>query len=287
MFFIFLIIIIVSGHFARAIKSPPDADSIYLKKIDELFEKQEITAKEIELLYKEIHYHELVKFYENKKQNALFWPIPAKWLPDSILLDLSYNFSDYCNPIQGVITSGFGWRDGRMHKGIDIDLRKGDPVKAVADGTVRFAGKCGGWGNVVVIDHGHGIETLYAHLSKILVKQGQQVLSEQILGKGGNTGRSRGPHLHFELRYLGHPVNPLSLIKFEEAELYENKVLCMKNNRDELFIFPAHARIHLSEKGENWRKIAKSCGKNIKELYHLNGIIRPLYLKPNTFVRVE
>jgi murein DD-endopeptidase MepM/ murein hydrolase activator NlpD len=285
MFFIFFVLTLYSNTSFGKNKTP-NPDSVYVKKIDALFDKSVLNRHEIEQVYKEVHYHELVKFYDNKSSFTLFWPIPVQWVPDSMLLDLKLNFSDYCNPFQGIITSGYGWRGGRMHKGIDINLRKGDLIKAVADGTVRFAGKCGGWGNVVVIDHGQGIETLYAHLSKILVKPGQMVLSEQLIGKGGNTGRSRGPHLHFELRLFGHAVNPLSLIEYRNSSLYHHEVRLVKT-KEMLYLFPSKAKIYKTVKGDSWKKIAKMQNKSVKELYELNGLIKKTSLRPGTYIRLE
>lgn len=286
MFFIFFILTLYSNSFYSNNKKYPNPDTLYFKKVNSLFDKAILNSKEIEQLYKEIHYHELIKYYINKSSFSLFWPMPLWLVPDSLFLDLRFNFSDYCNPFQGIITSGYGWRNGKMHKGIDINLKKGDFVKAAADGTVRFAGRCGGWGNVVVIDHGQGIETLYAHLSKILVKSGQVVLSEQSIGKGGNTGRSRGPHLHFELRFFGHAINPLSLIEYKKSTLYHHEIRLIKT-KDMIYLFPNNAKLYKSIKGDNWKIIAKKYHKTVKELYELNGVIKPCYLKPGTYVRIE
>jgi len=116
-------------------------------------------------------------------------------------LEIDFTGERFTMPIKGTITSRYGWRKGRPHKGIDIDLITGDNVRSVMDGKVRFAQYYGGLGRVVVIRHRNGLETLYAHLSKILVKPNDVVISGQVIGKGGNTGRSRGSHLHFEARY--------------------------------------------------------------------------------------
>jgi len=221
-----------------------------------------------------------------KKNSFSFVPVPLEQLPDSFSLEIPEEFRFYCNPITGSITSGFGWRDKRMHKGIDIDLNKGDAVCAVADGTVRFAGRCGGFGNVVVVYHGRGIETVYAHLSKILVKTGEVVLSEQNLGKGGNTGRSRGTHLHFEIRYLGHPINPLRIIHYNERRLYSSSLIWFKRKND-LEFFPANAEIYKAQKGDTWKKIACRFQTNVRELYALNGIVKPAYLRPGQIIRLK
>ena len=121
-------------------------------------------------------------------------------------------------PTQGFLTSGFGWRrspfsgGGRMHKGLDISNRVGTPVWAPARGTVTFAGTDGGYGTCVMIDHGNNIVTRYAHLQKALVREGQYVQRGDVIAALGNTGRSTGPHLHYEVIVGGIPVNPMRYI---------------------------------------------------------------------------
>jgi murein DD-endopeptidase MepM/ murein hydrolase activator NlpD len=113
-------------------------------------------------------------------------------------------------PAPGAITSPFG--DGRNHPGIDIDGETGDPVEAAGAGTVVLAGPApspySGYGNIVAVDHGGGIATLYAHLSRVDVAMGQAVQQGQLIGAIGSTGASTGSHLHFEVREANHPVDP-------------------------------------------------------------------------------
>jgi len=117
-------------------------------------------------------------------------------------------------PTRGWVTSGFGFRispftGGRqMHDGIDVATRVGTPVVAPADGMVTFIGRESGFGKVMTIDHGYGIVTRYAHLARSLVKTGQKVKRGDRIAEVGNTGRSTGPHLHYEVRVNGIPVNP-------------------------------------------------------------------------------
>ncbi len=112
-------------------------------------------------------------------------------------------------PVNGAVVSGFGMRWGRMHEGIDITASTGTPIASAAAGTVIHAGWLGGYGNLVVVDHGNGLATAYAHASAILVSLGQSVSQGQTLSLVGSTGNSSGPHLHFEVRVNGVAVDPL------------------------------------------------------------------------------
>jgi len=115
-------------------------------------------------------------------------------------------------PVSGVLTSTFGMRWGRMHEGIDIGAPEGTPIYAATGGTVIYAGWEGGYGNLTVIDHGNGLSTAYGHQSQIAVSNGQVVARGQAIGYVGNTGHSFGPHLHFEVRVNGTPVDPLQYL---------------------------------------------------------------------------
>lgn len=117
-------------------------------------------------------------------------------------------------PAKGYLTSGFGVRHSpfgdrvKMHEGLDIANRPGTEVIAPADGTVIFADTKSGYGQTVILDHGYGLETWFAHNSKLAVQKGQRVRRGEVISKIGNTGRSTGPHLHYEVRFRGLPVNP-------------------------------------------------------------------------------
>jgi len=115
-------------------------------------------------------------------------------------------------PVNAPITSPFGWRWGRMHEGIDLGAAYGSPIAAAAAGVVIYAGWEGGYGNLVVIDHGGGLATAYGHQSRIAVSVGQSVSQGETIGYVGSTGHSTGPHLHFEVRVNGNPVDPLGYL---------------------------------------------------------------------------
>jgi murein DD-endopeptidase MepM/ murein hydrolase activator NlpD len=116
-------------------------------------------------------------------------------------------------PVIGRITSGFGLREGKPHEGLDIAAEEGEPIRAIRNGRVVFAGDRGTYGLTVIIDHGGGLTTLYGHTSAILVTPGQWVKEGQLIARVGNTGRSTGPHLHLEVRLNGVPYDPLLSLK--------------------------------------------------------------------------
>ncbi len=118
------------------------------------------------------------------------------------------------NPARGALTSRFGWRWGRKHEGIDVAAKIGTPIYASDGGKVSFSGTQSGYGKVVIIDHGNGLQTVYGHNNKNLVAKGDKVFKGQKIAEVGNTGRSTGPHVHFEIRKNGKPVNPLSYVKY-------------------------------------------------------------------------
>ena len=140
-------------------------------------------------------------------------------LPDEINIVLIKDTSEFCFPVKDCKTSPYGWRWHRGHHGVDIRLRTGEPIHAAFGGTVRVASRMGGYGNCVVLRHPNGLETLYGHLSKINVKHGQQVAAGEVIGLGGSTGNSTGPHLHFECRFLYQPFDPEWILDFNNYTL--------------------------------------------------------------------
>ena len=156
--------------------------------------------------------------YWNDITFAYMYP-EDKPLPDTVKFALVDSIHKFSPPLLGGITSGFGWRSGRVHKAVDIGLDYGTPVRAAFDGKVRYAQyNTGGYGNLIIIRHFNGLETYYAHLSKLYVKSGQMVKAGQVIGGGGNTGAHwAGPHLHFECRYRDHAFDPLKIMRFDSV----------------------------------------------------------------------
>ncbi|MGI9110783.1 MAG: peptidoglycan DD-metalloendopeptidase family protein, partial [Gaiellaceae bacterium] len=137
-------------------------------------------------------------------------PTPSS--PSSPVRTQAFSSSGYIWPAHGVLTSSFGWRWGRMHEGIDIAVGSGTPVVSSAAGTVIVAGWLGGYGNLVVVDHGNGVSTAYGHNTGVAVGVGQAVAQGQLIAYSGNTGHSTGPHIHFEVRINGSAVDPLGYL---------------------------------------------------------------------------
>jgi murein DD-endopeptidase MepM/ murein hydrolase activator NlpD len=229
-----------------------------------------------------------LEFYKTWELNNLF---PANDMlkmrgDTSVSLVLKTEFQNpYSHPFNGPVTSGFGWRDSTQHNGIDIDLNKGDKVGAAFDGMVRIAKKTGGFGNVVIIRHYNGLETVYAHLSKIKVKPGQVVTAGQLIGLGGSTGHSTGSHLHFEVRFKGVALNPKYLISFSEQRLIAEEIT-IKKTRWGLAAYPSNAKIYIVEKGDTIFEIAKRYGTTTASIRQLNGLSGKVRLKAGQAINI-
>ena len=151
-------------------------------------------------------------------------------LKDTLWLCVNDDYDqNFHMPAPGIVTSRYGPRNGRNHNGIDIDLETGDTIYATWSGKVRYAKyNDGGYGNLVIIRHSNGLETLYAHLSKFLVYPDQDIVAGEPIGLGGNTGRSYGSHLHYEIRFYDAPINPEEIIDFAEKSLKNENLFVHK-----------------------------------------------------------
>lgn len=210
-------------------------------------------------------------------------------------------------PCKGNVTSEFGWRKRRPHYGTDIDLETGDTVVAAFDGMVRIAKLNRSYGNVVIIRHNNGLETVYAHLSKILVEPGQKIEAGQILGLGGNTGHSYGSHLHFEMRYLGQAIDTEDFIDYASRSLKKNDCLITKadveNKYDLRALHNRHKRdlnyarvsgngkvkggkIYKVRQGDTLGRIAARNHTTIKAICKKNGIKQTKVLRPGMKLKI-
>ena len=203
-----------------------------------------------------------------------------------LLLADSTTHCDFHSPIDGVVTSHYGWRDGRNHNGIDIDLEVWDPVRSAFAGQVRMARWCHGFGRMVLVRHYNGTETLYAHLHRFKVKEGDFVEAGDVVGLGGSSGRSTGSHLHFEVRYKGIPLNPAHFIDFDAGSLV-NDTLVLRKMRYRYAAFPKGTQFHEVKRGEFLYKIAKQYGISIEQICDLNGIRRNTILQVGQKLRIS
>ena len=187
------------------------------------------------------------------------------------------------------VTSGFGARRRRYHYGTDIGLKVGDSVVSSFAGTVRIVEyEARGYGHYIVIRHNNGLETLYAHLSKPLVKVNQEVTAGQLIGLGGSTGRSTGPHLHFEFRFLGNAFNTGKIIDYSTERCFADSYCITKN---ETFRHKADVerfnqmKYHRGRQGETLSYIAKRYGTTVKRICRLNHISRTTVIRPGRSIR--
>ena len=198
----------------------------------------------------------------------------------------NYMNCGYGHPFEGVITSRFGWRDGRHHNGIDIDLIRGDTVVSAFRGVVRLAKWTGGYGRTIIIRHHNGLETIYAHLYKFLVKPGDVVDPGQPIARGGNSGASRGSHLHFETRFKGKALNPESLIDFKKFQLHSDS-LVIRKTRSSYVAFQPGTLFHKIKGGDYLYKIANQYGISVNQICKWNSIKRNTILIAGKSLRVS
>ena len=194
-------------------------------------------------------------------------------VPDVIVLILidPDNGQNFCFPIKKIKSSSYGWRWGRPHSGIDIALNVGDPIHAAFDGVVRLAKYNGGYGNCIVIRHYNNLETLYGHLSKINVKVGQEVKAGDVIGLGGNTGRSTGPHLHFECRLMYACFDPEWIF---DLETYSIKTSFLRIDKTYFGVESSQQKANKKTQKSKLSKVDK-CFEN-----------KP-YISPNTLIAKE
>lgn len=237
-------------------------------------------------------------------------------LPDSFRIDLRH----FCMPTPSrVITSNFGTRWGRQHKGLDIKVYIGDTIRAAFSGKVRIVRyEARGYGNYIVIRHGNGLETIYGHLSKQLVSENQEVRAGDVIGLGGNTGRSTGSHLHFETRLCGVALNPALLFDFRAQDVTGDYYTFRNNSyqresteanrlrgkignggytpdqvrggvasrREDVEAFnTVQVQYHKVQAGETLNSIARKRGVTVEQICRLSHISKSTKIKPGSILR--
>ena len=234
--------------------------------------------------------------------------VPLASLPVSVVIPLVDSLKSYHYPYKGRIISRYGPRRNRNHNGVDIPLKEGEPIYATFDGRVRYSKDSKtGYGQLVIIRHDNGLETYMGHLSKRLVKEGDWVTAGQVIGEGGSTGRSTGPHLHFEARYYGQSFDPERLIDFNtgmlrrETFLLKRKFFDIYSRYDQNFDDEianeeddkreaaelAARRYYKVRSGDTLSGIAVKYGTTVTRICQLNGINRNAILKVGKTLRVK
>ena len=206
-------------------------------------------------------------------------------MPDSLLIDLT----GFCMPTENTkVNDIFGYRPRRrrMHYGLDIKVERGDTIRAAFDGKVRYCSyQRRGYGYYVVIRHPNGLETLYAHLTKRLVEENEVVKAGNPIGLGGNTGRSTGPHLHFETRLLGKALNPALFFDFPNQDVTDDSYLYRKPVK-KVYDPSDPDTYYKVRSGDTLSRIAARKGTTIKNLCKLNGITTKSTLRVGQILRL-
>ncbi len=237
----------------------------------------------------------------------------GKEVPNTHVIDVS----EFHMPVPGYLTSPYGYRPRfrREHKGVDLKLHIGDTVRAAFDGRIRLTNfERKGYGYYVIVRHPNGLETVYGHLSKFLVKPDQYVKAGEPIALGGNTGRSTGPHLHFETRFMGYPINPSAIFDFPNQTVHTDTYTFDKRTYKQARNFdpaanqqyqhayqaahPAPAKGTKASKakatsyatvrrGDTLSKIASRNGVTVRQICKLNGIKSSSKLRTGTKLRLR
>ena len=243
---------------------------LVLKELAEMSELAELEAKENLMFPADELYGEWTNQWVN--------PFRGKKVdyPDSCVIDCS----TFVLPIDTMtrVTSKYGPRRRRMHRGIDIKVQIGDTIRAAFDGKVRIKNyERRGYGYYLVIRHPNGLETVYGHLSKFLVGLNDIVRAGEPIALGGNTGRSTGSHLHFETRFLGQAINPAEIIDFENSVPHQDQYVFrnvkINGRKSNIYTSSNNQMVyHRVKSGDTLGKIARIYGTTVSELCRLNGL---------------
>lgn len=213
-------------------------------------------------------------------------------MPDSFVIDLRGFFMP---TTRTRITDVYGYRPRRrrVHHGLDIDVERGDTIYAAFDGKVRIASyQRRGYGHYIVVRHDNGIETLYAHLSKKLVDENQNVKAGEPIGLGGNSGRSSGSHLHFETLLMGKSLNPALLFDFKNQDVTGDFYVYRKSGsryveNGKVKVAGPEPKYHKVKSGDTISKIAAKHGVSQKTIYNLNGLNSRSIIRPGQRLRYQ
>lgn len=251
-------------------------------------------------------YEGLYEYWSDSRVNP--YGMGLKNMRDSFYI----NVSEYYPPCLGHVTSNFGPRTRRFHNGTDLKVHVGDTIRAAFSGRVRIRRyNSGGYGYYVVLRHNQGLETIYGHLSKFIVAPNQEVKAGDPIGLGGSTGRSTGPHLHFETRIYGNPINPAKLFSFEDYVPLHNKYFIVKSKTFEERIAYSggsyegvrastsegsgnykkgsysNIRYYTVQKGDVISRISSRSGVSVSKICELNHISKKTTIQPGQRLRLS
>jgi len=251
---------------------------------------------------------------DNNHDNHDYWDCekinPYKEVVLPTPFKINFDQSTFTHPVDHdiVVTSRFGRRRRGAHRGIDIDLVTGDFVRSVLPGKVRFVGYSRGHGKTVVIRHANEMETVYAHLSAYTVKENDKITEGQIIGFGGNTGNSRGSHLHLEVRYKGVCIHPEYVFNFDGSkaiigsELWvtngwksprlhssyrKSKVKGLPSEEEAIAFQKNEPKYHKVRRGDTLSQLARSYSLRLKEICSLNSISRSSILRIGQMIQIR
>ena len=314
----FLFILFLFGNITLFAQNEADESEVAATPIDTLstadkFKKvilyDDYTWEYLELERPDIDEDALMENWDNVAIHA-YKDVEIASLPNQIELVLVDSTHSFCMPVHGFLSSRYGWRGKRPHRGIDIPLKIGDSVRSAFDGIVRVAegsSRTGGYGNLIVVRHPNGLETYYGHLSQILVKENEVVSAGEVIGLGGSTGRSTGPHLHFETRYMGKAFDPERVVDVPGDSLRCDTLVIYKSYFDVNSRYTgktttapvvqqtqtnnstsSSSKVYYTvRKGDNLGKIAKKYHTTVSKLCKLNHISERTILQIGRKLRVK
>jgi murein DD-endopeptidase MepM/ murein hydrolase activator NlpD len=231
--------------------------------------------------------HEYYAVWDSRNINP--YNIDARKFKDTVSLVLyAPPGENWSPPLDNIrVTSNFGFRSSRWHYGTDIGLNIGDSIRSVFDGIVRIRkNDPSGYGLYIVVRHKNGLETLYGHMSLQLMEVGDEVKAGQVIGLGGNTGRSSGPHLHFETRYMGSALNPGDVYDFSKNSLKSETIIISSAN----FSYLAETKkviYHRVRSGDTLSRLARRYGVSVSQLRRMNRMGRSSMLRVGQRLRVH
>ena len=260
-------------------------------------EKDSTTTDEV---LEEVSFYDTSNIYLEDWNNNITFSYAKKEINPELELNLVDSLHGFAFPIEKETTSGFGRRRHSYHKGIDIPLKTGEQIVSAFDGKVRYAKyNRGGFGNLVIIRHVNGLETYYAHLSRIKVKPNQVVKAGELIGLGGCTGRSYSPHLHFEVRYKDKAFDPEKVFDIEAYCLKEESALVKdlvnkskaskstSHGHDHSHVSAGEGTTYIIRSGDSLSKVASKYGTSVDKLCRLNGLSRTSILQIGQRIRVK